>query len=188
MRFLRRTTLTSLRLFRNFLQPRGRSPRPALISSRGNAPAWLGRFRGKVSSSRRPVFRLMASEVKLQRELDKARIPRPLDASKIRSICKIPIRLEELRVVECIKKLAAKINFVPFADGGALHKPNLPVIDSRSAADGPRRISNRSRHHSILRERTGIEAEVARAAGIELPELCERLFRLARTPGSGRGR
>ena len=36
--------------------------------------------------------------------------------------------------------------------------------------------------------RMSLLPQAARAAGIEFPELCERLFRLARTPGSGRGR
>ncbi len=36
--------------------------------------------------------------------------------------------------------------------------------------------------------RTSLLPQAARAAGIEFPELCERLCRLARTPGSGRGR
>jgi D-alanine-D-alanine ligase len=36
--------------------------------------------------------------------------------------------------------------------------------------------------------RTSLLPQAARAAGIEFPELCERLLQLARTPGSGRGR
>jgi D-alanine-D-alanine ligase len=36
--------------------------------------------------------------------------------------------------------------------------------------------------------RMSLLPQAARAAGIEFPELCERLFQLARTPGSGRGR
>jgi D-alanine-D-alanine ligase len=36
--------------------------------------------------------------------------------------------------------------------------------------------------------RMSLLPQAARAAGIEFPELCERLFRLARTPGSARGR
>src|SRR5258708_2496276 len=169
-RFLRRTTLTSLRLFCNFLQPRGRSSRPVFNSSRKSVPAWLGRCREKVSSSRRPVLRPRASEVKLQCELHKSRITGPLDTAEIRTIRKISIRLEELRVVEGVKKLPAKINLVPFADGRALNKPNLPVINSMPAADGPRRISDRSWHDSILCEGARIEAEMARATGIEFME------------------
>jgi D-alanine-D-alanine ligase len=36
--------------------------------------------------------------------------------------------------------------------------------------------------------RMSLLPQAARAAGIEFPELCERLLQLARTPGSGRGR
>jgi D-alanine-D-alanine ligase len=36
--------------------------------------------------------------------------------------------------------------------------------------------------------RMSLLPQAARAAGIEFPELCERLVQLARTPGSGRGR
>jgi D-alanine-D-alanine ligase len=36
--------------------------------------------------------------------------------------------------------------------------------------------------------RMSLLPQAARAAGIEFPELCERILKLARTPGSGRGR
>ena len=36
--------------------------------------------------------------------------------------------------------------------------------------------------------RMSLLPQAARAAGVEFPELCERLLQLARTPGSGRGR
>ncbi len=90
--------------------------RPHHFSSRKSVPAWLGRFREKVSSSRRPAFRPLALEVELQCELDDAGIPGALHAAKIRAVRDVAVRLEELRVVEDIVKLGSKLDPIPFAD------------------------------------------------------------------------
>ena len=111
------------------------------------------------------MFRVVALEVKLQRELHKAWIPRPLHAAEVGSVRSISIGLEKLCVVECVKEFATKIDSIPFADRRALYESKLPIIDSRATADRPRRIANRSWLNRVFRERVRIESGVDQCAG-----------------------
>src|SRR4029077_11207797 len=113
---------------------------------------------------------LAALERQLKCKLYQTRIARALDSSEIASVREVPVRLKELRVVESVEQFAAKLQFEALAERRNLEEGDLPIVDSRSAANGPRRVTYGAGRHSILRERAGIESQVPRSARIEFLE------------------
>src|ERR1700674_2206769 len=91
-----------------------------------------------------PEVARIALEVQLQSELHKPRIARPLDAAEVRAVGRIPIGLEELGVVERVEELSPEFQPGPLAELRDLLEADLPIVDSRSAANGPRGIPNRT--------------------------------------------
>src|SRR5258708_4322043 len=84
-----------------------------------------------------------ALEVELQRELHQPWITGALDPSKVRTIGGVPIGLEELRVVESVKEFSTEFEPGPFAERRDFLEADLPVVDARTAANGPRGVTNR---------------------------------------------
>src|SRR5258708_16506003 len=77
------------------------------------------------------LFRL-ALEVELQRELHQARIARPFHAAEVAAIGCVAIRLVELRMVEQIENLSAKLDSVPLADISVLQNSDISLQRARS--------------------------------------------------------
>src|SRR6266481_8794855 len=94
---------------------------------------------------------LAALERQLKCELYQPRIARTLDSPEIASVGEVPVRLKELRVIEGVEQFAAELQLDALADRRNFQKRNFPVVDARSAANRPRRISDRSRRHGVFR-------------------------------------
>src|SRR6266478_23864 len=109
-------------------------------------------------------------ERQLKCELYQARIARALDSPEIASVREVPVRLEELRVVELVEQFAAKLQFEALADRRHLQESDFPVVDSRPATNRARRVADGAGRHGVLRECAGIKSQISRPARIEFLE------------------
>src|SRR5260370_5687808 len=121
-----------------------------------------------------------ALEGHLQSELNQAWIPSALHASEIASVREVAVWLEELRMVESIKQFPTELQFEPLADRRNFQERNLPIVDSRSAANRSRGIPDRSGQHCVFRERARIESQVPWPSRVEFLER-RRHVRLSRS-------
>jgi hypothetical protein len=71
-------------------------------------------------------------ELELQAELNDAHAAIGGDLAKAIAVS-VVVRIQELRVVECIEKLGAKLKNLALPDGGVLEQRKVEVVDARSA-------------------------------------------------------
>ena len=96
----------------------------------------------------------------LQSELDESWIPRSLHAPEVRPVGGVAVWLRKLRVIESVEKIRSELQFKPFADGRYFHNGEVPVVNSRPAANGPRGVTDGARRHSVFGERVRIESGI----------------------------
>src|SRR5712664_2819041 len=153
----------------NSVVPAGLFPAVSMFQKRFFL-TWQRRGPRRAASLALAAFFLVPLERQLQGELDQPGIARALHAPEIAAVGEVPLRLKELRVVEGVEKLSSKLQLEALAERRNLLERNLPVVDSRPAANRSWRVSNGARRHSVLGKGVGVEAQVAGPARIELVE------------------
>src|SRR5579884_4430909 len=117
----------------------------------------------------------------LQRELHQARIAHLRHLPKLRAIAAVAIRVQELRVIEGIKKFGAKLEVRTFSYWDQLVNGEINVCDPGAATDGALGISDSAQQAGIVVRRTRIRGVFCKDVRIEpVPAIVPWVLRLER--------
>src|SRR5207302_171473 len=81
--------------------------------------------------------------------------------AEIGAVSNVTVRLKELRVVEEIEELGAKLDALTFRNGRVLMQRKVPTTNARPAADGTFSVSKGTQRNSVICEQGRIEPVAA---------------------------
>ena len=118
-----------------------------------------------------------ASKLKdyLEGQLANARIARAGDYAKRRGATDVAARILELRMVEYIEELCAKLGRDPLRDGGVFDQCRIEVDNPGPVEEPPVGISELSQR--ILTEKTGVEVWLRRRRAVTQVQASRRIVR-----------
>src|SRR5205807_7723679 len=114
---------------------------------------------------------IIRSEEKLQRELHQPGITGLGNLAELRAVGSVAVWIKELRVIEDVKELSAKINTLLLANFKCLQDSEIRVADMWSAADRTLGIAHGSQQRRVIatKNRTGAAGWLRRIGRV----LCE---------------